>query len=77
MTGALLVERPAAVEEGFSQQAPLVYHFGHKSAQGNLTLFNTLVSTLAEVISDRMQANLKGMYLPSKSSHFNNNLLML
>ncbi|XP_034240619.1 protein CLP1 homolog [Thrips palmi] len=57
--GALLVERPAAVEEGFSQQAPIVYHFGHKSPSGNIKLFNTLVSTLAECIKERMQANRK------------------
>ncbi|PNF25313.1 CLP1-like protein [Cryptotermes secundus] len=55
--GALLVERPAAVEEGFSQQAPLVYHYGHKAASTNLALYNMLVSRLAEVISERMQAN--------------------
>jgi hypothetical protein len=59
-TGALLVERPAAVEEGFSQQAPLVYHYGHKSTSTNLALYNMLVSRLAEVISERMQANRKG-----------------
>ncbi|KAJ4439451.1 protein CLP1 homolog [Periplaneta americana] len=57
--GALLVERPAAVEEGFSQQAPLVYHYGHKSPSTNLALYNMLVSRLAEVISERMQANRK------------------
>ncbi|XP_023708875.1 polyribonucleotide 5'-hydroxyl-kinase Clp1 isoform X1 [Cryptotermes secundus] len=56
--GALLVQRPAAVEEGFSQQAPqLVYHFGHESPSTNLALYNMLVSRLAEVISKRMQAN--------------------
>lgn len=57
--GALLVERPAAVEEGFSQQAPLVYHYGHKAPSTNLTLYMMLVSRLAEVISERMQANRK------------------
>ena len=29
--GAMLVERPASVEEGFSQNSPLVYHYGHNS----------------------------------------------
>lgn len=57
--GALLVERPAAVEEGFSQQAPLVYHFGHHSVENNLMLYDILVSKLAEVISERMQSNKK------------------
>ncbi|GFG35312.1 hypothetical protein Cfor_10314 [Coptotermes formosanus] len=57
--GALLVERPAAVEEGFSQQAPLVYHYGHRTPSTNLALYNMLVSRLAEVIAERMQANRK------------------
>lgn len=55
-----MVERPASVDEGFSQQAPLVYHYGHKSLNQNLTLFNTLVSRMAEVIHERMAANKKG-----------------
>lgn len=55
-----MVERPAKVDEGFSQQAPLVYHYGHKNMNHNLTLFNTLVSRMAEVIHDRMSTNKKG-----------------
>lgn len=58
--GALLVERPATVEEGFSQQAPLVYHFGHKSPSDNMDLFNINTTKLAEVISERMETNKKG-----------------
>ncbi|XP_046387891.1 protein CLP1 homolog [Ischnura elegans] len=57
--GALLVERPATVEEGFSQQAPLVYHYGHKSPGNNPALYNMLVSRLAEVIQERMSSNRK------------------
>ncbi|KAF4533321.1 hypothetical protein B566_EDAN004442 [Ephemera danica] len=57
--GALLVERPSTVEEGFSQQAPLVYHYGHKAPGSNSPLYNTLVSRLAEVIQERMNANRK------------------
>lgn len=57
--GALLVERPANVIDGFSQQAPLVFHFGYKSPQANTLLYNTLVTRLAEVCSDRLQANKK------------------
>lgn len=59
--GALLVERPASIEEGFSQQAPLVYHFGHKSPEENIELYNTIVSRLAEVITERCENNKKGM----------------
>lgn len=57
--GALLVERPASIEEGFSQQAPLVYHFGHKKPGANLELYNTIVSRLAEVIAERCENNKK------------------
>lgn len=59
ISGALLVERPASVEEGFSQQAPLVYHYGHKAVDINQTLYNILVTRLSEVISERMQADRK------------------
>lgn len=60
ISGALLVERPASIEEGFSQQAPLVYHFGHNSPGENLELYNTIVSRLAEVIAERCENNKKG-----------------
>lgn len=58
--GALLVERPAAIEEGFSQQAPLVYHFGHITPSENTVLYQALVSKLADVTLERLQANKKG-----------------
>ena len=38
------MERPASIEEGFSQNAPLVYHYGHLTPGHNSTLFNKLVS---------------------------------
>lgn len=60
VVGAVMVERPASVDEGFSQQAPLVYHYGYKSLNMNTTLFNTLVTRMAEVIHDRMATNKKG-----------------
>lgn len=49
-----MVERPAEIEESFSQAAPLVYHFGHSSVGANSTLYNTLISRMAEVIHQRM-----------------------
>lgn len=52
-----MVERPATFEEGFSQQAPLVYHYGHTSAGKNIGLFNVLISKLAEVTLERLQSN--------------------
>uniref|UniRef100_T1J8D4 Protein CLP1 homolog n=1 Tax=Strigamia maritima TaxID=126957 RepID=T1J8D4_STRMM len=57
--GSLLIERPADIEEGFSQQAPLVYHYGHKDIGKNLTLYKILISRLAEVISMRLENNKK------------------
>lgn len=63
LTGALLVERPAAIGEGFSEQAPLVYNFGHTGIQKNTQLMNVLVGRLAEVVHERLQANKKGEVL--------------
>ncbi|XP_035904676.1 protein CLP1 homolog [Anopheles stephensi] len=57
--GALLVERPAPVAEGFSQQAPLVYHYGHSSPSSNSTFYDVLISKLAETTLERLQANKK------------------
>ena len=57
--GSLLVERPASVTEGFSQQAPLVFHFGHKSPQDNINLYNMIVTKLAKVCEHRLQTNKK------------------
>lgn len=57
--GALLVERPSNIVEGFSQQAPLVFHFGNKTPNSNTTLYNLLVTRLAEVCFERLQGNKK------------------
>uniref|UniRef100_A0A182PA03 Protein CLP1 homolog n=1 Tax=Anopheles epiroticus TaxID=199890 RepID=A0A182PA03_9DIPT len=57
--GALLVERPAPVAEGFSQQAPLVYHYGHSSPSANNIFYDVLISKLAETTLERLQANKK------------------
>jgi len=57
--GALLVERHAGIEEGFSQNSPLVYHYGHKTPIHNLVLFNQLVSRIADVVRERISANKK------------------
>ncbi|KAJ8983107.1 hypothetical protein NQ317_001850 [Molorchus minor] len=55
--GALMIERPAAIDEGFSQEAPLVYHFGHKNPSSNSTLFSMLVQQLANTVKERLEAN--------------------
>ncbi|CAI6377856.1 unnamed protein product [Macrosiphum euphorbiae] len=55
--GAVMVERPAEVNGNFSQAAPLVYHYGHTKMGINSTLYNTLISRMAEVIHQRMDGN--------------------
>jgi len=57
--GALLVERHASIEEGFSQNSPLVYHYGHTTPVHNLVLYNQLVSRIADVVRSRLAANKK------------------
>lgn len=63
--GAFVIERPADVEEGFSQSAPLVLHYGHTSPAKNLTLYNLLVSRMADIINmkcdESKKANLGGV----------------
>ncbi|KAG0728770.1 Protein CLP1 [Chionoecetes opilio] len=57
--GALLVERAASVGEGFSQEAPLVYNFGHLTPASNPTLYNILVSRMASTTQEKMVHNRK------------------
>ncbi|XP_056636104.1 protein CLP1 homolog [Diorhabda sublineata] len=55
--GAVMVERPAGIEEGFSQEAPLVYNFGHKAPMSNVNLFSILDEQLASVVKERLEVN--------------------
>ncbi|NWJ00280.1 CLP1 kinase, partial [Crypturellus undulatus] len=63
--GALYIERPADVEEGFSLQAPLVYHFGSTTPGTNIKLYNMgglcgalwITSRLADVFNQRCEVN--------------------
>ena len=48
---------PGRVEEGFSQEAPLVFHFGYDSPQNNDVLYKLLITRLAQVCSERMKIN--------------------
>ncbi|XP_064647786.1 polyribonucleotide 5'-hydroxyl-kinase Clp1-like [Lineus longissimus] len=57
--GALIVERPADVEDGFAESAPLVYHFGYNTPSPNLDLYNLLVSRLALVCNQRCENSKK------------------
>lgn len=55
--GALLIERPASLDDGFSQEAPLVYCYGSPRPEGNSTLFNVLYTELAATIKDKLEIN--------------------
>lgn len=57
--GGYVAERTLDVEEVFSHTAPLVFHFGHTSPSKNLTLYNLLVSRVADVINDKCDKNPK------------------
>ncbi|CAG9859653.1 unnamed protein product [Phyllotreta striolata] len=57
--GALMIERPASIDEGFSQEAPLVYNFGHKTISANPNLFTILTNHLANTVKERLEVNKK------------------
>ena len=56
---ATLVERPASIEEGLPQNAPLVYHYGHTNPGENTVFYNSLVSTMGSVVHERLKVNPK------------------
>jgi polyribonucleotide 5'-hydroxyl-kinase len=58
---SLLIERPASMEEGFSQLAPLVVHFGHKGPDFNNELYKICVSTLADITTERLKEDKRTM----------------
>lgn len=60
--GSIVVERPADVEEGYSSAAPLVFHYGHTSPSHNLTLYNLLVSKMADVVNMKCDASKRVNY---------------
>ncbi|XP_078492272.1 polyribonucleotide 5'-hydroxyl-kinase Clp1 [Ciona intestinalis] len=55
--GALTVERPADPVDGFDLKVPLVYHFGHTAPNGNIKLYETLISRLADVFNAKCDYN--------------------
>ncbi|XP_076326710.1 polyribonucleotide 5'-hydroxyl-kinase Clp1-like isoform X4 [Tachypleus tridentatus] len=57
--GALVVEHPADAEEGFSQQTPLVYHYGHKGPGDSLKFYNIVVTRLADNINSKIHLSQK------------------
>jgi polyribonucleotide 5'-hydroxyl-kinase len=58
---SLLIERPASIEEGFSQHAPLVIHYGHKTPDFNNELYKICVSTLANITLERLKDDKRTM----------------
>ena len=64
---ATLVERPTSIEEGFPQNAPMVYHFGHtqldkpgsNTGKNNSVLYDEIVSEMAGMVKKRLAANKK------------------
>lgn len=58
---SLLIERPASIEEGFSQLAPLVIHYGHKAPDFNNELYKTCVTTLADITLGRLKDDKRTM----------------
>lgn len=57
--GAFLVERIAHVEDGFVQQTPLVYQYGHISPSDNDAYYKLLITKLAAENIKRLQTNKK------------------
>ena len=60
LVGALIVQRPHDIETGYPQSIPVVYHYGHKSPEDNILLYNQLVSTLSQTVNARCEANKNG-----------------
>lgn len=57
--GAITVERPADIEDGYSLVAPIVYHFGHTSPEGNITLYNSVVKSLSKSVDLKLETDKK------------------
>ncbi|RWS28368.1 CLP1-like protein [Leptotrombidium deliense] len=57
--GCSVVERPADVEEGFSQAAPYIVHFGGLSPGANMSLYTKLVSRLAQTVNAKREQDPK------------------
>lgn len=57
---SLLIERPAPIDGHFSQLAPLVIHYGHKSPE-NHELYKICVSSLADITSERLKEDKRTM----------------
>lgn len=59
--GAMVVEHPASIEDGFVSNTPLVYNYGHLDINENPALYNLLISKTADKIFQRIRNN-KAVY---------------
>lgn len=57
--GGIVVERPATIEDGFSQLAPIVYNYGHLSPGANAELFGACVERMWKTVEERMNKDAK------------------
>ena len=60
--GALFLERQADVEEGFTEQLPVVYHFGYNVPDANWVLYNEHARKIAEDIEKRFECSPKARF---------------
>ena len=58
--GSYMVERSGDIEEEFDHCAPVVIHFGHTNPAKNLTLYNLVVSRMADIVNMKCGENEKG-----------------
>ncbi|CAF1072694.1 unnamed protein product [Adineta steineri] len=52
---AMVVRRPASVEEGFRIEMPLVFHYGYKTPGENIGLYNEIISSMAMYVNIRSE----------------------
>nr|XP_027205740.1 protein CLP1 homolog [Dermatophagoides pteronyssinus] len=48
--GAVVIEKPADIEDSFQITAPVIFHYGHLTQSKNTTLYNIIMKALAEVV---------------------------
>jgi hypothetical protein len=51
----MVIRRPAAVDEGFRIEMPLVFHYGYKTPGENIGLYNEIVSSIATYVNIRSE----------------------
>ncbi len=63
MMGVLPIVQPCDIETGeFSKKGSLVFHYGHASPNGNLKLYKTVVTAMANMFKERCKVNSKSEF---------------